>query len=84
MVDDTARRHQDALARLREAEEFAKWSKQDREKRLPPLTPEQREQMREYLKIVQQHGLSKGFEDTNQCVGCPVMHGKKAQSVSSD
>jgi hypothetical protein len=75
MVNDTARRHQDALSRLREAEEYAKWSKKDREERLPPLTPEQREQMREYLKIVDQHGGRKGFEDPDSEL-VTVLHGK--------
>jgi hypothetical protein len=83
MVDDSTRLHKDGLERLREAEEFAKWSKKDREARLPPLSPEQREQMRNYLQIVEQHGLSKGFEDTKQCVGCPVMHGKNVQADTS-
>jgi hypothetical protein len=81
MVDDTARQHQIALSQLREAEEYAKWSKKDREERLPPLTPEQREQMREFLKIVDEHGLKKGFEDTESELTA-VLHGKKA--VSSD
>lgn len=82
MVDDTSRQHAIALSQLREAEEYAKWSKKDRESRLPPLTPEQREQMREFLKIVDQHGLSKGFEDTESEL-VSVLHGKKP-AVSSD
>jgi transposase len=79
MVDDTARQHQIALGQLREAEEYAKWSKKDREERLPPLTPEQREQMREFLKIVDQYGLKKDFEDTESELTA-VLHGKKAAS----
>ena len=45
------------MERLREAKEFSEWSKNDRESRLPQLTKEQREQMRQYLKIVDKHGL---------------------------
>lgn len=82
MVDDSSRRHKDGLERLKEAKEFAKWSKKDREERLPPLTPEQREQMRNYLHLVEQHGLNKGFDDAQGCVGCPVMNGKKMRSAS--
>jgi hypothetical protein len=83
MVNDTSRQHQEALSQLREAEEYAKWSKKDREERLPPLTPEQREQMRDFLKIVDQNGFSKEFADTESDM-VRVLHGKKAQSVSSD
>ena len=73
MVEDAERRQQNGLERLREAREFAEWSKKDREARLPKLTDEQREQMRQYLQIVEQHGVSKAIENAKQCVGCPVL-----------
>jgi hypothetical protein len=76
MVDDSARKHQEGLEHLREAREFAEWSRKDREARLPRLTPEQKTQMMQYLYIVEQHGLSKSFETATRgvadCEGCPV------------
>ena len=45
------------MEHLREAKEFSEWSKKDRESRLPQLTKEQREQMRQYLKLVDKNGL---------------------------
>jgi hypothetical protein len=82
MVDDSTRKHQEGLERLRQAREFAEWSRRDREARLPPLTVEQAEQMRHYLQIVEQHGFSKSLElaaaanggkqSMDDCVGCPV------------
>jgi hypothetical protein len=72
------------LERLREAKEFAEWSRKDREKRLPPLTDEQQEQLREYLNIVSKHGLRKAFEDPSgkECVGCPVL-GRTQKALSA-
>jgi hypothetical protein len=88
LLEAGARDQRDGLKHLQEAKEFAEWSKKDREARLPKLTPEQREQMREYLKIVQQHGLTKGMEgaENNDCNGCPVLkQGKSfATSMTSD
>ncbi|EEC43309.1 predicted protein [Phaeodactylum tricornutum CCAP 1055/1] len=88
LLEAGARDQRDGLKHLQEAKEFAEWSKKDREARLPKLTPEQREQMREYLKIVQQHGLTKGMEgaENNDCNGCPVLkQGKSfASSMTSD
>jgi hypothetical protein len=88
LLEAGARDQRDGLKHLQEAKEFAEWSKKDREARLPKLTPEQREQMREYLKIVQQHGLTKGMEgaENHDCNGCPVLkQGKRfASSMTSD
>ena len=53
---DTERQQRDGYARLEEAKSFAKWSEQDRESRLPPLTPEQERQMVQYLRLVEAHG----------------------------
>lgn len=72
-MDDAERRQQECLEHLQEAYDYAEWSKKDREARLPDLTSAQREQMRQYLTMVQQHGLSKGFHDQERCEGCPVM-----------
>lgn len=79
IVSDTKRQQLDGVERLREAREFAEWSRKDREARFPKLNPEQREQMRQYLQLVEQHGLRKSFEATRgeisdaDCVGCPVL-----------
>ena len=50
--------HLSATAHYREAREFAQWSSKDREERcasLPPLTPEQKKQMRAYLRMMQEY-----------------------------
>ena len=86
IVQDSDRQQRDGLERLQEAREFAEWSKQDRESRLPKLTDEQREQMRSYLQIVEEHGLARAFDkpDGSQCEGsgCPVLlRARKAVAV---
>jgi hypothetical protein len=58
-VSDSDKQQQERLGHLQEAGEFAEWSRRDRESRLPPLTDEQREQMQQYLRLVEQHGLRK-------------------------
>lgn len=58
MLNSAGKSHADATEHLREAREFAEWSAKDRaEKRadLPPLTTEQREQMRNYLRMMQEY-----------------------------
>lgn len=58
LVDQANKTHHDATEHYREAKQFAKWSAEDREKRraeLPPLTPEQRQQMKAYLRMMQEH-----------------------------
>jgi len=87
LVDDHQRKEKEGLDRLAEAREFAKWSKKDRESRLPPLTEEQKEQMRNYLKIVERHGLSQAFQNPNgirgnggtdeDCIGCPIVMSRR-------
>ncbi|GKY95093.1 hypothetical protein MPSEU_000473300 [Mayamaea pseudoterrestris] len=77
IVNDSDRQQREGLERLQEARQFAKWSKNDRESRLPQLTAEQRQQMKSYLEIVEQHGLAKAFDNANgrRCEGegCPVL-----------
>lgn len=84
MVEDFKRVHLDGVERLQEAKEFSEWSKKDREKRLPKLTPEQREQLHEYLKIVQQHGIHQAYSDDADCSvsKCPVLKNTKNALVS--
>lgn len=72
MVDDSERRHLQGLEHLREAREFAEWSRKDREARLPKLTPEQNQQMNQYLRIVGEHGMSKAFSGED-CTECPIV-----------
>lgn len=87
-MNDSDKQQQERLGHLREAGEFAEWSRRDRESRLPPLTDEQREQMQQYLRLVEQHGLRRIAEhrrrasgdgsndgadvDDDDCVGCPA------------
>lgn len=88
IVSDNQRKQIQGQEHLREAKEFSEWSKKDREARLPKLTEEQREQMRQYLLIVQRHGLSKAFagemqrnNDDDDCPGCPVL--KQTRKVAA-
>ena len=58
LTEQAQRTHLDATENYREAKEFAKWSAKDREERrkaLPPLTPEQEQQMKNYLRMMQEH-----------------------------
>lgn len=57
------------MEHLREANAYAQWSEQDRLSKLPPITPEQRQQIKQYLSIIEQHGFTKSFaahEQTQQ------------------
>lgn len=74
-VEVAERRHKDGLQNLKEAREWAEWSARDREKRLPKLTKQQEEQMKNYLKIVEQHGVNKAplmSSGTEVCRNCPI------------
>jgi hypothetical protein len=77
IVNDSDRQQRDGLERLQEARQFAEWSKNDRESRLPKLTTEQRQQMRRYLELVEEHGLARAFDNPNgkgcEGDGCPVL-----------
>jgi hypothetical protein len=58
LVDHASRTHADATQHYREAKEYAKWSAQDREVRraeLPPLTLEQEQQMKAYIRMMQEY-----------------------------
>jgi hypothetical protein len=72
------RRHREGLAHLAEARAFAEWSHRDRQARLPELTAEQETQLRQYLRMVEDHGISKSLSQATSgkpprdCVGCPV------------
>lgn len=52
IVNDVEELHRQAKTHEKEAGQFAAWSHQDREQRVPPLTPEQDEQLRNYLAFV--------------------------------
>jgi hypothetical protein len=74
-VEVAERRHRDGLQNLKEAREWAEWSAKDREKRLPKLTQQQEEQLKNYLKIVEQHGVNKAplmSNGTEVCRDCPI------------
>jgi len=49
------RRHHAATEHLRDAREFGSRMAREREERAPPLTPEQREQLQEYLKLMREN-----------------------------
>jgi hypothetical protein len=75
------------LDRLKAAKEYAEWSRKDREARVPKLTPDQRTQMREYLAIVQHHGLNQGFADSSKDAEdfsrCPVMQREEKRNAAA-
>ena len=74
MIESAGQSHADATEHYREAKEFAKWSAKDRaEKRanLPPLTPEQRQQMRQYLQIMQEYHAFNPDSDLDPLTGQP-------------
>jgi hypothetical protein len=54
------------MQHLQEANTYAIWSEQDRASKLPVLTQEQRQQIHEYLQIVQEHGLTKSIQQQQQ------------------
>jgi hypothetical protein len=85
MVADTERQQREGHQAIVEARSFAAWSKQDRENRLPDLTPEQEREMVQYLRLVESHGWNKAMElngkgSNDECIGCPFLDKKKARS----
>ena len=52
MVDHMERRHLAATEHLMERREFGSKMSQTREAKVPPLTPEQKEQLQEYLRLM--------------------------------
>ena len=79
------RRHREAVKYLKEDREFAKWSAEDREKRLPKLSPEEQEQLQNYLRIVDKHSIDKAmFMCSDESMNCPMFaRSKKKGSASS-
>ena len=61
IVSDTNAKHIQNMEHLHEANRYAQWSEQDRRSKLPPITEEQRQQIYDYLSVVQQHGLTKSL-----------------------
>ena len=59
IVSDANSKHKESIGHLQEANTYAKWSEEDRLSKLPTITPEQRQQIHQYLSIIQQHGMSK-------------------------
>jgi len=74
MIQQADKTHSTATEHYREATEFAKWSAQDRaDKRaeLPPLTEEQRDQMRAYLRMMQEYHAFNPDSDLDPETGKP-------------
>lgn len=74
MLKEGEKSHLDATEHYRKAREFAKWSAEDRAKKradLPPLTPEQTEQMRNYLRMMQEHHAFNPDSDLDPDTGKP-------------
>lgn len=74
MLTSAGKSHADATEHYKEAREFAKWSAEDRAKKradLPPLTAEQREQMQNYLRIMQEYHAFNPDSDLDPVTGKP-------------
>jgi hypothetical protein len=83
-MSNVDRKNQEGLSRLKEAKEYAEWSRNDRESKVPPLTIEQREQLRNYLSIVEEHGLKHAFAAMHrgeEHKGLPIMGLGKSVSL---
>jgi hypothetical protein len=68
-VEQADKSHLDATEHYREAKVFAKWSAKDREERrseLPPLTLEQQKQIRDYIRMMQEHHSNNPDSDIDQ------------------
>jgi len=52
IVDNLEMQNISARKYLKESQEFGQWAAKDREKRAPPLTPEQQEQLQSYLVLM--------------------------------
>ncbi len=52
IIDSVANTHKEATEHLKESKQFATWASEDRNKRVPPLTSEQRKQLQEYLALM--------------------------------
>ena len=52
IIDNLQSRDKAARVYLKESEEWGNWAAEDRKKRAPPLTPEQREQLQNYLAMM--------------------------------
>ena len=50
-ADQIKENNKKAVNRLNEARNYGQWAKEDREKQLPPLNEEQKEQLRRYLSL---------------------------------
>lgn len=87
LTEDADRKTAEGMERLKEAREFAKWSKQQREKQMPTLTEEQNQQLANYLRLIEDHGWNKSMKamqngDDPACEGCPVMNFAKNKAPS--
>ena len=55
IIDNLEKRDKSARKYLAESKDFAKFASEDRKKRSPELTPEQRQQLQSYLLLMAQH-----------------------------
>ena len=72
---DAEKINQDGMKRIQEAREYAHKKAQEREQVMPNLSPEQEQQMRQYLQMVGQHGMTKltQISDQEECLNCPML-----------
>ncbi len=54
IINNLERRDREARSYLKESRDFAAWAQKDREKKLIPLTDEQREGLQNYLAMMKQ------------------------------
>ncbi|CAB9507934.1 expressed unknown protein [Seminavis robusta] len=71
LVQQSDRRHKEAVEKLKESYEFADWSHRERERQLPELTPDQRRQMNKFLNLMMEHEMNKYIPDDKRRAPTP-------------
>eukprot|EP00559_Dactyliosolen_fragilissimus_P005551 CAMPEP_0184872016 /NCGR_PEP_ID=MMETSP0580-20130426/41046_1 /TAXON_ID=1118495 /ORGANISM="Dactyliosolen fragilissimus" /LENGTH=108 /DNA_ID=CAMNT_0027374749 /DNA_START=82 /DNA_END=408 /DNA_ORIENTATION=+ len=55
IIENLERRDKDARKHLKNSREFASWAAKDRSKRVVPLSPQQKQQLQEYLLLMAEY-----------------------------
>jgi hypothetical protein len=74
MIEQGNKSHLSALESYKEAKNFAQWSAKDRAEKtaeLPPLTSDQREQIKAYLQLMQEYHAFNPDSDLDPKTGKP-------------
>jgi hypothetical protein len=52
IIEGVTNTHEEATQHLKESRQFAAWASEDRRKRVPELTDQQRQQLQDYLALM--------------------------------